>query len=121
MFIFSATPTAVIVPHSPLAINTEFYGSINIEVSKFTTVDGWFKDGVQIDFASAQGITLRQDDALEFRRAQKSDAGRYHFTATNELGTAVSDEIEVTVTSKWTLVSSLSFSTWWRKKNVSRL
>ena len=115
MFTFSATPTAEIVPPSPLAINTEFYGSIKIKVSKFTTVD-WFKDGVQIDFASAhEGITLSEKDALEFRRAQKSDAGRYHFTGTNELGTAVSDEIEVTVTSKWKLVSSLSVSAW-RKK-----
>ncbi len=59
MFTFSATPTAEIVPHSPLAINTEFYGSIKIEVSKFTTVDGWFKDGVQIDFASAQRDNIK--------------------------------------------------------------
>jgi hypothetical protein len=44
---------------------------------------------------------MRHDSALEFLSPQKSDAGVYHFSASNKKGTATSNKIVVHVISEW--------------------
>ena len=99
-FIFiSATPSGTIPVANGMTICPAFYATIGVELSYFTTLDGWFKDDVQIDFATA-GLKMRHDSVLEFLSPQKSDAGVYHFSASNKKGTTTSNKIVVHFISK---------------------
>ena len=69
-------------------------------MSRLTTLSAWFKDGVELDIENDPDKRLKEDGALEFVTRKRSDAGRYYFTATNELGTVASNEVEVKFISK---------------------
>ena len=96
-----ASPTAEIRANDVVQISSAFYASFKPIVSEFTTVDGWYKDDVKIDFEAEPGLALRAtDDGIAFNSARTSDSGFYHFTASNERGTAVSNKIQVVVMGK---------------------
>ncbi|CAB3994429.1 T-cell differentiation antigen CD6-like isoform X1 [Paramuricea clavata] len=93
------TPSGTIPAPSEINICSAFYTTLGVELSYFTTLDGWFKDDVQIDFATT-GLRMRgRDSALEFPSAQKSDAGVYHFSASNKRGSTISNKIVVHIIS----------------------
>ena len=77
-----------------------FFESLSIKMSRSTTLSAWFKDGVELDIENDPGKRLKENGELEFVTRQRSDAGRYYFTATNEVGTVKSNEVEVIFISK---------------------
>lgn len=70
---------------------------IKITLSKFTTLDAWYKDDVMIDFGADSTVRLRPDATLQFTPLKKSHEGSYHFTASNKYGNATSDKTVLTV------------------------
>jgi hypothetical protein len=108
VYVLLGPPTAAIQSGNT-TICSIFYRAIGVEIPEFTAVDSWFKDGVEIDIENDPGKRLKAGGGLEFLQRTPEDAGLYHFTATNELGTAVSNKIIVTFLSKYLSILAIKF------------
>lgn len=78
-----------------------FYAAIKPAISPLTTVDGWFKDGIQIEFETNEKFSFHEGEgSLIFRSPEKSEEGVYHVKASNKLGVVESNRMTVHVIRK---------------------
>ena len=78
-----------------------FYAAIKPAISPLTAIDGWYKDGIQIDFETNEKFSFHEiEGSLIFRSPEKSEEGVYYVKASNKLGVVESNRMTVKVKRK---------------------
>ena len=102
-----------------LIINYRFHLECKVKAVPEAQIT-WFKNHVKIE-DDLEGITFPSPDRMEFTEPRKVHEGRYHCTANNSMGLAVSEVILVSPTGNLYNLKSAKKLSSSKSKNTKRL